>query len=239
MTDIARNIQEIRERICRAALSSNRPAEAVTLLAITKTIPVETIDEAIAAGLSQFGENRVQEAEPKIVHFQATPDLKWHLVGHLQSNKAALAARLFDFVHSVDSIRIAEKLHQAAQEMGKVLPILLQIKLEEEETKSGAHSEEIRSIIASMAEFSALRLNGLMTIPPYSEDPEEARPYFARLRKLSELLESEQAGCLGQRHLSMGMSNDFEVAIQEGATIVRVGTALFGNRSSGWSGSPI
>ena len=232
MTDIARNIQEIRERISRAASASNRPSEAITLLAITKTFPAEIITEAIAAGLSQFGENRVQEAEAKIAHFQETPSLKWHLVGHLQSNKASSAARLFDIVHSVDSIRIAEKLDQAARETAKVLPVLLQVKLEEEETKSGAHAEEIRSIIASMAEFSALRLDGLMTIPPYSENPEEARPYFIRLRELSESLESEQAGCLGRRHLSMGMSDDFEIAIQEGATIVRIGTALFGDRSS-------
>jgi pyridoxal phosphate enzyme (YggS family) len=231
MADIAGNIQEIRERICRAASISNRRAEAVTLLAITKTFPTEIVAEAIAAGLSQFGENRIQEAEAKIAHFQGTPGLKWHLVGHLQTNKAASAVQLFDFVHSVDSIRIAEKLNQAAHEMGKVLPILLQVKLEEEETKSGARAEEIRLIIASMTEFSALRLDGLMTIPPYSEDPEEARPYFSRLRRLSESLESEQAGCLGRRHLSMGMSNDFEVAIQEGSTIVRIGTALFGDRS--------
>jgi pyridoxal phosphate enzyme (YggS family) len=231
MTDIAGNIQEIRERICRAASASNRPAGLITLLAITKTFPTEIIAEAIAAGLNQFGENRVQEAEAKIIHFQETPGLKWHLVGHLQSNKASSAVQLFDFVHSVDSVRIAEKLNQAAREMGKVLPVLLQVKLEEEETKSGARDEEIRSIITSMAEFSALRLDGLMTIPPYSENPEEARPYFIRLRKLSESLESEQAGCLGQRHLSIGMSNDFEVAIQEGATIVRIGTALFGDRS--------
>jgi len=232
MTDIAENLQEIRERICRAARAGHRPAEAITLLAITKTFPSEVVAEAIAAGLTRFGENRVQEAEVKINHFRETPGLKWHLVGHLQTNKAALAARLFDCIHSVDSSRLAEKLNQAAEETGKVLPILLQVKLEEEETKSGAHAEEIRAMVASMADYHALRLDGLMTIPPYFEDPEQARPCFARLRKLSEALESEQPGCLGQRHLSMGMSHDFEVAIEEGATIVRIGTALFGDRSS-------
>ncbi len=231
MIDIAANIRRIRERIERAALASNRRADAVTLLAITKTFSTATIEGAIAAGLSQFGENRVQEAEDKIAHFRGTPGLKWHLVGHLQTNKASAAARIFDFIHSVDSIKIAAKLDQAAREAGKILPVLLQAKLEEEETKSGAHEEEIRSIIASMGEFHALRPDGLMTIPPYSDDPEEARPYFIRLRKLSEALESEQPGCLGQRHLSMGMSNDFEIAVQEGATIVRIGTALFGDRS--------
>jgi pyridoxal phosphate enzyme (YggS family) len=178
-----------------------------------------------------FGENRVQEAESKILTLKSSHKLEWHLVGHLQTNKARKAAELFDMIHSVDSIKIAEKLDQACREIGKILPVLAQVNIGAEDTKSGAEASEIRNLVQAIISFQNLRLDGLMAIPPYLENPEEVRPYFANLRKLGEVLESEQPGCLGQRSLSMGMSHDFEAAIQEGATIIRIGTAIFGARS--------
>jgi PLP dependent protein len=230
MNSIAHNIQLIRERIANAAVGCGRSPGEILLLAISKTFPVESIAQAAQAGLHQFGENRVQEAESKILHFKEATNLEWHLVGHLQSNKARHAAELFDVIHSIDSIRLAQKIHQASLEIGKTLSVFLQIDLGGEETKFGAEPDRIREIVSDITGLKGIRLNGLMTLPPYFEDPEQARPYFAKLRELREMLESEQPGCLGQQHLSMGMSHDFEVAIQEGATIVRIGTAIFGLR---------
>jgi PLP dependent protein len=230
MNSIAHNIQSIRERIAHAAVGCGRSPEEILLLAICKTFPVESIAQAVQAGERQFGENRVQEAEGKIRYFKESPNLQWHLVGHLQSNKARLAAELFDVIHSIDSIRLAQRLHQASREIGKTLSVLLQVDLGGEETKFGADPGQIREIASAISGLNGIRLDGLMTIPPYFEDPEKARPYFAKLRELGEMLESEQSGCLGQRHLSMGMSHDFEAAIQEGATIVRIGTSIFGLR---------
>jgi pyridoxal phosphate enzyme (YggS family) len=178
----------------------------------------------------KFGENRVQEAEGKIPYFREMLKLEWHLVGHLQSNKTRPAAELFDVVHSLDSVKLAAKLNQASLELGKTLSVLLQVDLGGEETKFGADPDHIREIVEAMPDFKGLRLDGLMTLPPFFEDPEQARPFFAKLRELRETIESEQPGCLGQCHLSMGMSHDFEAAIREGATIVRIGTAIFGSR---------
>lgn len=230
MNTIACNIQLIRERIARAAAACGRSPEEIALLAISKTFPNEYISEAVKAGVHKFGENRVQEAEGKIPCFREIPKLEWHLVGHLQSNKTRRAAELFDVIHSLDSVTLAAKLNQASLEMGKTLSVLLQVDLGGEETKFGAEPAQIREIIEAMSSFRGIRLDGLMTIPPFFEDPEQARPYFVKLCELRETLESEQPGCLGQRHLSMGMSNDFEAAIREGATIVRIGTAIFGSR---------
>jgi PLP dependent protein len=230
MNSIAHNIQLIRERIANAAVGCSRSPGEILLLAISKTFPVDSIAQAAQAGLHQFGENRIQEAESKIGYFKKTPNLEWHLVGHLQSNKTRRAAELFDVIHSIDDIRLAQRLHQASLEIGKTLSVFLQIDLGGEETKFGADPDQIREIVSTISGLKGIRLNGLMTLPPYFEDPEKARPYFAKLRELREMLESEQPGCLGQQHLSMGMSHDFEAAIQEGATIVRVGTAIFGQR---------
>ena len=231
MNDIAESFRQVRDRIERAAASCGRTPGDIVLLAITKTFPIETISMAITAGQRQFGENRVQEAESKIPHLRAVPGLEWHLVGHLQSNKAHRAVELFDVIHSVDSIKIAAKISQSCLEVGKQMSVLLQVDLGKEPTKSGADPADARSIIESASMLKGIRVDGLMTIPPYFEDPELTRPYFAELRDLRDSLESEQTGSLGRRHLSMGMSHDFEVAIQEGATIVRVGTALFGERT--------
>lgn len=233
MIDIARNIQLIQERIEKAAAACGRPAGEIMLLPITKTHPVESISRAIAAGLRRFGENRVQEAESKIRQFSDTGNLEWHLVGHLQSNKARTAAALFDVVHSLDSIKLALKLNEAGLACNKILSVLLQVDLGQEATKFGADVDQVREIVAAVSELKGIKLNGLMTIPPFFDNAEQARPFFMRLRELSSILESEKPGCLGQRHLSMGMSHDFEVAIQEGSTIVRIGTAIFGERQYG------
>lgn len=227
---IERNIRSVQNRIIDAAAASGRSPEEITLLAISKTFPVESISRAAAAGLSRFGENRVQEAEKKILHFRERFDFEWHLVGHLQTNKARRAAELFDCIHSLDSMRLAEKLNQVCLETGKKLSVLLQVDLGREETKFGAGQESVREIMEALSLHEGLRLDGMMTIPPFFEDPEQVRPYFVRLRELRDALESEQPGCLGRRHLSMGMSHDFETAIREGATIVRIGTSIFGSR---------
>ena len=233
MTEIADNLQNIRQRIARAAVVSGRAPGDVKLLAISKSFPIDRISEAIAAGQRRFGENRVQEAEQKISHFREFPDIEWHLVGHLQTNKARRAAQLFKVIHSLDSIRLAEKLTQAGLELGNVVSVLLEVNLAKEQTKSGADRSEVREIVAASAQFPGIRLDGLMTIPPFSEDPGAARPFFAELRGLRDQLEEEHPGCLGERQLSMGMSRDFEVAIEEGATLVRIGTAIFGKREDG------
>ncbi|MDM7997369.1 MAG: YggS family pyridoxal phosphate-dependent enzyme [Acidobacteriota bacterium] len=230
MSTIVENIQWIRDRIAAAAASCNRSPDDITLLPISKTFPVDSISQAAAAGISRFGENRVQEAEKKILHFRSLANLEWHLVGHLQSNKAKRAAELFDVIHSVDSIKLATRLSQACVEIGKVLSVLIQVDLGGEDTKFGAEPDSIADIVRVVSGLKGIRINGLMTIPPFFEDPDKSRPYFARLRDLRDTVESELPGCLGERHLSMGMSHDFEAAIREGSTMVRIGTAIFGTR---------
>jgi PLP dependent protein len=230
MDFIARNVQTVRERIADSALKCGRSPEDIALIAVSKTFPKEAIAQAVTAGLRQFGENRVQEAETKMPQLVSICNLEWHLIGHLQTNKAKRAAELFNMIESLDSLTLADKLNRASIEIGKVLTVLLQVNLGGEETKYGAEPSQVREIIAAMPDFKGLQLNGLMTIPPFMEDPEKVRPYFAMLRELSQKLESEQPGCLGMKHLSMGMSHDFEQAIYEGATMIRVGTAIFGSR---------
>lgn len=216
--------------MAKAAAACGRSPDDISLLAISKTFPREFIVRAAEAGIHKFGENRVQEAEDKIPYLGEIPGLEWHLVGHLQTNKAKRAAELFDVIHSLDSVKLASKLNQASLEIGKVLSVLLQVDLGDEATKFGTDPGRIRETVAAIPGYTSLRLNGLMTIPPFFEDAEKVRPYFARLREIRDELESEQPGCLGQKHLSMGMSHDFEQAIQEGATILRIGTAIFGRR---------
>jgi pyridoxal phosphate enzyme (YggS family) len=230
MNDIADNIRLIQEKIARASSASGHSAGDITLVAVTKTFPEASISDAIAAGLRQFGENRVQEAEGKILNFRSFPGVEWHLIGHLQSNKARRATELFQVIHSLDSVKLAIRLDQAARETGKTLSVLIQVDLGGEETKFGVPPDRIREMLEAVTPLGWLRLDGLMTIPPYFENPDDVRPYFAELRKWSERLEAEQPGCLGKRHLSMGMSHDFEAAIREGATMIRIGTAIFGPR---------
>jgi pyridoxal phosphate enzyme (YggS family) len=230
MDPIARNVLSIRERIARAADRCGRSLDEISLLAVSKTFPAEFLFRAAEAGIRRFGENRVREAEAKIPQLRKIQGLEWHLIGHLQTNKAKRAAELFDVIHSVDSVKLAAKLNQASDEVGKILSVLLQIDLGDEETKFGAEPGQIHELVNAITGFPSLRLNGLMTIPPFLDNPEDVRPYFAKLRELRDKMETEQPGCLGLNHLSMGMSHDFEQAILEGATILRIGTAIFGER---------
>jgi pyridoxal phosphate enzyme (YggS family) len=228
---IAQRVAAVRERIARAAARASRAPGSVQLVAISKTFPAEAVREAHAAGVLDFGENRVQEAEPKIaaVADLAAAGLRWHLVGHLQSNKARRAAALFETVQSVDGLELARRLARCGVEQGRVLRALVQVDLAGESTKFGLPEAELLGVLESLRGTDGLQVEGLMLLPPYSDDPEAARPFFRRLRALGE--RAVAAGLAG-RELSMGMSHDFEVAVEEGATIVRVGTAIFGGRSS-------
>lgn len=212
-----------------ACRRSGRRPDEVRLVAVSKTVPAERIRQAYEAGLREFGENRVQEAEAKRA---ALSDLTvtWHLVGHLQTNKAKLGRELFHWVHSVDSLRVAQKLDQATVSSGDKLPVLLQVNLGEEPTKFGTREAEVMSLVEQIGRLPTLELRGLMILPPFFENPEQARPYFRRLRELARSIASRNFPGVSIEDLSMGMSHDFEVAIEEGATIIRVGTAIFGPR---------
>src|ERR1700722_1740519 len=222
------NLAEIRERIARSAARAGRAAEDITLVAVSKSVPPEAIRSAFELGLRQFGENRVQEWESKRAAVAAL-DATWHLIGHLQSNKARRAANLFDRVDSVDSGALAQKLYAAAASEAKRLKILIEVHLGGEETKSGVPEADLPALAEIIAQLQNLELRGLMTIPPYFEEPEQVRPYFQKLRTLRDQVSAQIGRPLNV--LSMGMSHDFEIAIEEGATEIRVGTALFGERS--------
>ncbi len=227
---IRNNIEKVNERIARACRRAGRQPESVTLVAVSKTFPAERVREAYEAGLRCFSENRIQEAEGKIAQL-ADLDITWHLIGHLQTNKAKKAAELFHTVESLDSLRLAQKLDQAQAAKNQPLPVLVQVDLAGEETKSGVPEVELPGFLRQVSELAHLRVRGLMTLPPYHEDPERVRPYFRRLRELAERLASENIPNVSFNELSMGMSHDFEIAIEEGATTVRVGSAIFGERT--------
>jgi pyridoxal phosphate enzyme (YggS family) len=229
---IAGNLAQLRQRIARAAARVGRAPESVTLMAVSKTVEPERIRQAYEAGIRVFGENRVQEFEEKSSMLAALTDAHWRLIGHLQTNKARKAVELFQAIDSVDSLRLAEKLDQAAGQMNRILPVLIEIKTSEEESKSGAAagSQALDDLLQGAPKLTHLQINGLMTVPPFTEDPEEARPYFRRLRELRDSIAVRSLPNIRMETLSMGMSHDFEVAIEEGATCVRVGTALFGAR---------
>jgi len=228
---LAARLQAIRERIGEAASRVNRAPDDIALVAVSKTIPVEVMRDAYALGLRVFGENRVQEAQEKIAAL-ALPDIHWELIGHLQTNKANRAADLFARVQSVDSLRLAEALSARASALGKTLPILLEVNVAGEASKSGFAQEEAVEAARLIAGLPSLRLEGLMTIAPQVDDPEDVRPVFRALRELRDQL--REAVPLGDDdgwpELSMGMSDDFAVAIEEGATLIRLGRALFGAR---------
>ena len=229
MSIVKDNIARVQDRIAAACQRAGRQPEEVRLIAVTKTVDTGKIREAYEAGLRDFGENRVQEAASKRAEL-AGLDATWHLIGHLQSNKATAAAEMFDWIHSVDSIRLAERLNHAAESNQKLLPILLQVNLAQEETKSGMNAGEVKSAMESILAFDRLELRGLMLIPPMSKNPEVSRPWFQQLRRLAEEIRKAGTPRVPLTELSMGMSHDFEVAIEEGATMVRVGTAIFGER---------
>ncbi len=226
---IAENIAKTRERIDHAAMRAGRGSDEIALMAVCKTHPAESIREAFAAGQRLFGENRVQEFAGKAPQVHGLEGAQFHMIGHLQSNKAKPAAELFHAVDSVDSRKLAERLNASAETLGKTLDILIEINVGGEEAKSGiaANSRELDDILEHAAEWKSLRFRGLMTVPPFTDDPEGARPYFRQLRELRDAI-AKRGFALD--HLSMGMSHDFEVAIAEGSTCVRVGTAIFGER---------
>lgn len=230
---IADNIARVRARIAAAAARVGRSADGITLMAVSKTFGPEAIREAYASGLRVFGENRVQEFAAKAEALRDLAEAECHLIGHLQSNKATKATALFHAVDSVDSVRLAEKLDRAAQECGKKLRVLIEINVGGEEAKSGVApgSAELEEILAVARDWKHLHVRGLMTVPPYTDDPEDARPFFRQLRKMRDQIEACRLPGISMDVLSMGMSHDFEVAIEEGSTCVRVGTAIFGERA--------
>jgi len=228
-------VEEVRRRVEASAARAGRDPRAVTLVAVSKTHPPALVREAVAAGLRDFGENRVQEAEEKIGELKAeAPGVRWHLIGHLQANKARRAVRLFELIHSVDSPSLVERLERVCVEEGRErLEVLVQVDLAGEASKSGAGESELPALAESLKGCVRVRCRGLMTLPPFSEDAELVRPYFRRLRNLRDGLRAGGVFGGGAGELSMGMSHDFEAAIEEGATIVRVGTAIFGERGRG------
>ena len=225
-------VEEVRRRIESSAGRAGRDPREVTLVAVSKTHPAALVREAVAAGLSDFGENRVQEAEGKIEELKReAPAVRWHLIGHLQANKARRAVRLFDLIHSVDSPSLAERLDRLCEEEGRErLDVLVQVDLAGEASKSGAREDELPALFETLKGCGRVRCRGLMLLPPFFEDAERARPYFRRLRALRDELSARGVFGDGDGKLSMGMSHDFEAAVEEGATLVRVGTAIFGER---------
>jgi PLP dependent protein len=225
---LAQNIDRIRTRIAEACRRAGRPESEVALMAVSKMHPAAVIVEAHAAGLRLFGENRVQEWQEKSLALPILPGLEVHLIGPLQSNKTTRAAELFQAVDSVDSFKVATRLNAAAAALNKQLPILIEVKLSHEASKHGIPPAELPALIAQLAQLESLIPTGLMTVPPWSEDAEAARPYFRELRRLRD---AALPACPTLTQLSIGMSNDFAVAIEEGSTCIRIGTALFGRRT--------
>ena len=227
--DLAQRLADVRRRIARAAARAGRRPDDVRLVAVSKTHSIDDVREAAAAGQLDFGENRVQEALQKIA---AAPDLpvRWHLIGHLQSNKARKAAVPFFCIHSIDRIEVLEAVDRAAADAGTCPDILVQVDLAGEPTKHGAALDAVRSVVERAVQCRAVRLSGLMLLPPWLDEPEAVRPYFRSLRDLRDQLATGGVPNHMLRELSMGMSHDFEVAVEEGATMVRVGTAIFGTR---------
>jgi len=222
---IRENLLRVTERIEKATRRAGRSPGEIKLVAVSKTVDAGRIREAIEAGVSILGENYVQEAQKKIE--EIGKPVSWHFIGHLQSNKAKVAVRLFDAVHCVDSLPLAEDLNRRAQQADRKMPVMIEVNLSGETTKFGTEEEKVMTLARAILKLDHLSLDGLMTMPPYFDDPGMSRPYFVQLRALKERL---AAGGIPLKDLSMGMSNDFEVAIEEGATYVRVGTAIFGER---------
>jgi hypothetical protein len=228
--DVQTNLRMVFESIERAAQKAGRSRGSVKLVAVSKTVGVESIRLAVAAGAAALGENKVQEAcskRPLLSELTA----EWHLIGALQKNKANRAAEIFDWIESLDDLELAAKLDRACERLNKHMPVLIQVNVGREASKSGMAEEEAAEFAGRVAAFTHLEVRGLMVIPPYAEDPEESRPHFIRLRELAQRIQSQKLTGVSMKELSMGMSHDFPVAIEEGATLVRVGTAIFGPRS--------
>jgi pyridoxal phosphate enzyme (YggS family) len=226
---LKQRLERVRERIRQAAESCGRDADSIRLVAVSKTIAADTVREAIEAGVTILGENYVQEARDKFKALVQYP-VSWHFIGHLQSNKAKYAVRLFDLIHSVDSLKLARELDKQAAKVDKVQQILVQVNISGEDTKSGISADEAPGLITEIAQLKNIAVKGLMTMPPYFYQPEKVRPFFAALRELRDRIKVQSPPNVTLDDLSMGMTGDFEVAIKEGATLVRIGTAIFGER---------
>jgi PLP dependent protein len=222
-------IDRIRGRIRQAAIASGREPNSVRLIAASKSIPLEGLQLAIEAGVEIFGENYIQDAIKKIEALANFP-VRWHFIGHLQSKKAKSAVRYFELIHTVDSIKLAVALDQAAKKINKVQDILIQVNISGEATKSGVSVEEVLFLIKDISSLGNLRISGLMTMPPYFDDPEKSRPFFKALAQLKQDMDKQAIPHVFMKELSMGMTDDFETAISEGATLVRIGTGIFGER---------
>jgi pyridoxal phosphate enzyme (YggS family) len=226
---LKQRLEQIRQRIRQAAESCNRNADSVRLVAVSKTIAADIVKEAIEAGVTILGESYVQEARDKFKALIQYP-VSWHFIGHLQSNKAKYAVRLFDLIHSVDSLKLALELDKQAAKVDKIQQILVQVNISAEDTKSGISPNEAPRLIEEIGQLKNLAVKGLMTMPPYFYQPEKVQPFFAALRKLQDQIKNQSLPNISLDELSMGMTGDFEVAIKEGATLVRIGTAIFGER---------
>lgn len=231
--DLSKNFEKVKERIFQAAVKCGRDPDSIRLVTVSKTMPVEIVKAAVTAGITILGENYIQEARSKI-ELLSTNAVSWHFIGHLQTNKARYAVRLFDLIHSVDSLRLARELNKEAGKIKKTQPILIQVNIGKEASKSGVSAEDIKKLLEEIIQLENLSLRGLMTMPPFFNDPEKARPYFSLLRDLRDRICKEIEPALNRNNsldeLSMGMTGDFETAIECGATLVRVGTAIFGER---------
>lgn len=225
---IKERLKAVQDQIRETALRCNRSPEEITLIAVSKKQSVEAIIEAIDDGVETLGENYIQEAVDKIE--QITQKALWHFIGHLQSNKAKVAVKYFDLIHTVDTLKLAEAINHQAQKAGKIQKILIQLNISEEETKSGATAAEAIDLAEAVSHLKNLSLRGLMGMPPFFDDPEKARPYLRKLAQIRDAIKRENISGISMEHLSMGMSDDFKVAIEEGSTMVRIGTAIFGSR---------
>jgi len=223
---IKNNLEIINKKIKKAALRADRNPEEIKLVAVTKTATIEQIEEAIKAGVKIIGESKVQEAKEK--YQIITADIEWHLVGRLQTNKVKYAVEIFDCIHSIDSIKLAKEIDKRSLQFGKITNVLVEVNVSGEETKCGIKPEEVETFLKEISKFSRIRVRGLMTIAPIVEDKEEVRPYFRKLRELSKEIKSKNIKNVRMDYLSMGMSEDFEIAIEEGANMVRIGRGIFG-----------
>jgi pyridoxal phosphate enzyme (YggS family) len=226
--DLKKRLDHVKDRINKTALKCGRDPESIHLVAVSKTIPANRVREAIMAGVTTLGENYVQEARNKF-NVLGTFPVSWHFIGHLQSNKAKYAVRLFDLIHSVDSLKLARELNKQAKKVNKIQDVLIQINISKEPSKSGSDIENAANLIKDIVLFENLTVKGFMAMPPFFNNPEKARPYFTALRNLRDQIQKDFPG-VDLNELSMGMTGDFEVAIEEGATFVRIGTAIFGER---------
>jgi hypothetical protein len=230
LVGIEKRLKTIQDRIADAARSRGRPPDSVRLVVVGKTWPAQTVEKAIEAGANIIGENYIQEARDKI-NALYRHSVSWHFIGHLQSNKAKYAVRLFDLIHSVDSFKLASEIDKQARKVDKIQEILIQVNVGEESTKSGIRADETLSLVKRVIGLENVKITGLMTIPPFFDDPVRVRPYFRNLKTLRDQIRNDLPADVFSGELSMGMTGDFSVAIEEGATLVRIGTAIFGERS--------